>query len=170
MDDVLTASRDFASHQVVATFKSDNHDSWPELWSKLILDEARANLATLHSEFWPQYVVSSSWSNYLTRKEFQEVFRHTGMEFVANNMHKHWTTPKGIGPGRLTEIESWIAKHLQARQPMLILDDHDSGWSLHESHLDQKGLVVLCQPWVGFVGDNLLDAQRLLRLQIVITS
>lgn len=166
IDDVLAISCEFTSCQVVTTFKSDDLDGWPELWSGLIFAEARANLAVLHSEFWPQYVVSSSWSNYLTRKQLQEVFRRTDLEFVANNMHKHWTTPKGTGSARVTEIENWIAKHGQPAQTMLVLDDHESGWNLHESHLDQKGLVVLCDPWIGFVAEKLIKAQMQLRAQV----
>lgn len=165
IDDVLTGSRELTSRQVITTSQSGDVDTWPELWARLILDEARANLAALHDEFCPQYVISSSWSNYLTHQQFREIFHHTGMEFVARNMHKRWATPKGVGPGRLMEIDSWIVKHLQAGQPMLVLDDQDSGWSLRESHLDQKGLVVLCELGGGFVVDKLIDAQRLLRAQ-----
>jgi hypothetical protein len=170
MDDVLAVSREYTSYQVIATFKSQDLDGWPELWAGLVFPEARANLMALHSEFWPQYVVSSSWTNYLTREQIQEIFRRAGLAFVADNMHKQWTTPKGTGSARVTEIENWIAKHRLRTQPILVLDDHESGWSLHESHLDQKGLVVLCEPWVGFVGDKLLDAQRLLRTQTGIAS
>lgn len=165
IDDVLAVSRVFTSYQVVTTFKSQDLDGWPELWSGLIFAEARANLAALHSEFWPQYVVSSSWSTYLTREQLQEVFRRTGLEFIASNMHKHWTTPKGPGSARVIEIDAWIATHGQPAQAMLVLDDYESGWNLHESHLDQKGLVVLCDPWIGFVAERLVQAQRLLRAQ-----
>lgn len=166
IDDVLAISREYTSYQVVTTFKSGDLDGWPELWSGLIFAEARANLAALHTEFWPQYVVSSSWSNYLSREQMKEVFRRTDLEFVANNMHKHWTTPKGTGSARVTEIDGWIAKHGQSAQAMLVLDDHESGWNLHESHLDQNGLVVLCDPWIGFVAERLVQAQTQLRAQV----
>lgn len=103
---------------------------------------------------------------YLTRVQMQEIFRRTGLEFVADNMHKHWTTPKGAGSARTDEIENWITKHGQRAQPTLVLDDHDRGWGLLESSLDLKGLVVLCEPWVGFIADTLDSAQRSLRAQM----
>lgn len=169
IDDVLAISREFTSYQVITAFKLDDLDGWPELWSSLIFAEARDNLAALHSEFWPQYVVSSSWSTYLTREQLQEVFRRTGLEFVADNMHRRWTTPKGTGSARLNEIENWIAKHGQASRPMLVLDDHESGWGLRDSHLEGSGHVVLCEPWIGFVAERLVQAQRLLRKQVRVT-
>jgi hypothetical protein len=166
IDDVLAISSEFTSYQIITTFKSGDLDNWPELWAGLFFTEARANLATLHSEFWPQYVVSSSWTNYLNREQMQLVFQRTGLEFVADNMHKRWTTPKADGPSRLDEIENWIANHGQRGQPILVLDDSASGWGLCDSFLDDKGLVVLCEPWTGFVAEKLADAQRLLRAQL----
>lgn len=165
IDDVLAVSREYTSYQVVTTFKLNDLDGWPELWSGLVLPEARANLAALHSEFWPQYVVSSSWSNYLSRGQMEEVFRRTGLGFVAENLHKHWTTPKGPGPSRPGEIEAWIAMHRQPAQPVLVLDDRESGWNLVGSSLDYSSYVVLCEPASGFVAARLLEAQTQLRAQ-----
>jgi hypothetical protein len=127
--------------------------------------EARANLAVLHREFCPQYVVSSSWSNYLTREQMQQVFRLTGLEFVAVNLHKQWTTPKEIGATRLTEITKWITTHQQQAQLVLVLDDLESGWSLRGSPLEDKGYVVLCETWIGFVAEKLVEAQQQLWAQ-----
>ena len=169
IDDVLAICREYTSHQVMTALESRDLDARPELWAGLICAEARANLAALHSEFWPQYVISSSWSTYLTREQMQVVFRRTGLDFVANNLHRRWTTPKGMGPSRTDEIKNWIAKHGRRRQTLLVLDDHDSGVNLLASSLDQQGLVVLCDPWVGFNADKLASAQRLLRTQMVPT-
>jgi hypothetical protein len=166
IDDVLAISREYTSNEVVAAFKASALDDSPESWAGLISSEARANLATLHKEFWPQYVISSLWSTYLTREQIQVIFRRTGLDFVANNMHKRWTTRKGMGPSRTDEIESWIAKHRQTRQAMLVLDDCESGIGLRTSSLDRRGLVVLCEPWVGFTVEKLVGAQSLLRAQM----
>lgn len=166
IDDVLAISREYTSHQVMTALESRDLDARPELWAGLICAEARANLGALHSEFWPQYVISSSWSNFLTREQMQLIFRRTGLDFVANNLHRRWTTPKGMGPSRTDEIESWIARHGQRRQPMLVLDDYDSGRSLRASSLDHKGIVILCEPRVGFIAEQLVGAQRLLRAQM----
>lgn len=166
IDDVLAISREYTSYQVMAAFKSGDLDGWPELWTSLICAEAGVNLATLNGEFWPLYVVSSSWSNYLNREQMQEVFRRTGLNFVADNMHEDWTTPKDEASSRTEEIEAWIAEHRKWPRPILVLDDQTSGWGLFESLLDQQGLVILCEPWVGFMADKLVKAQRLLRAQV----
>lgn len=165
LDDVLTVSREFSSYQVMATFKSGDIDGWPELWDGLIFAEARDNLAALHGEFWPQYVVSSSWSNYLTREQMQDVFRRTGLGFVADNLHTQWTTPKSNEWTRLDEIEYWIEDFTQPGSAILVLDDHLSGSALHESLLDRHGQVVLCDPGVGLVAHKLAEAQIRLRAQ-----
>lgn len=166
IDDVLAISGEYTSNGVVAALKANDPDNWPELWAGLFFAEGRANLAALHGEFWPQYVISSSWSNYLTREQMQVIFRRTELDFVANNMHKRWTTPKGNGPSRTDEIKNWIARHGQRRQSILVLDDHESGVSLRASTLDHKDLVILCEPQVGFIAEKLMGAQRLLRAQL----
>lgn len=165
LDDVLTISPEFTSYQVMSAIKTEDLDGWPELWSGLILDEARTNLQELYNEFWPQYVVSSSWSNYLSRRQMEDVFRSTGLGFVAKNLHKHWTTPKGRGPSRPGEIEAWLALHRQPAQPVLVLDDRESGWNLVGSSLDCRSYVVLCEPGLGFVAARLVEAQAQLRAQ-----
>lgn len=166
IDDVLAISREYTSYEVMTAFKSNDLDDWPQLWAGLISAEARANLGTLHSEFWPQYVISSSWSNFVAREKIQLIFRRTGLDFVAKNLHSRWTTPKGMGPARTHEVESWIAKNGRRGQSILVLDDQDSGSSLRASSLYGQGLVVLCAPWEGFNADKLASAQRLLRAQV----
>lgn len=165
IDDVLAISREYTSCQIVAIFKLGDLDGWPELWTGLFFAEARANIRVLHDGFWPQYVVSSSWSTYLIRAQIQEVFRRTELEFVAGNLHKHWTTPRGAGPARTDEIANWIARYGQRGRPILVLDDDESGWSLRDSFLDLQGFVVLCEPSIGFVADKRETAERLLRTQ-----
>ncbi|WP_119736973.1 HAD domain-containing protein [Noviherbaspirillum cavernae] len=165
MDDVLVISREFTSFQVISAFKAQDLD-YPELWAGLVSPEARFNLAELHNEFQPEYVISSNWSSYLSQAQLQEIFQRTGLSFVAENMHAQWTTPKGTGSPRVTEVENWIVKYRQPEQAVLVLDDHESGWNLHECQLDQQGLVVLCDEWTGFTAEKLLDAQRLLRAQL----
>lgn len=166
IDDVLAISALHTSDQVMAAFEVSDLDGCPELWQGLFFSEARANLMELHSEFGPMYVVSSSWSNYLTQEQMRVVFRRSGLEFVADNMHKQWTTAKAEDPSRLDEIASWIEDHGQHGQPVLVLDDSASGWGLRDSFLDDQGIVVLCEPLVGFDTDKLAEAQAQLRAQI----
>jgi hypothetical protein len=162
MDDVLVVSREYTSYQVITAFKLNAVNGWPELWAGLILPEARANLATLHDEFSPQYVVSSSWANHLGREQICEIFCRTGLKFVAENLHEEWKTPQSQGSSRSMEIEGWIAQHRQG-QPILVLDDQLSGESLAESTLSKQGCVILCEPSKGFVAEKLAEAQKWLR-------
>ncbi|MCY0910297.1 HAD domain-containing protein [Massilia antarctica] len=165
VDDVLAISREFTSYQVMATFKSGDLDAWPELWDGLLCAEACRNLAALHREFDALYVISSSWSHYLTRDQMREVFDRCQLSFVAKNMHEAWTTPKRSGWSRYDEIHSWTINHLEAGCPVLVLDDEQSGASLRGSSLYARDLIVLCEPWVGFSAERLSEAQRLLRAQ-----
>jgi hypothetical protein len=162
MDDVLVVSREYTSYQVITTFKLNAVSDWPELWAGLILPEARANLAILHVEFTPQYVVSSSWASHLGREQMCEVFYRTGLQFVADNLHEQWKTLQSQGRSRSMEIEDWIAQHRHG-QPILVLDDRLSGESLAESILSKQGCVILCEPSKGFVAEKLAEAQKRLR-------
>ena len=166
MDDLLVISREYTSFQVLAIFKLGDLDSWPELWTCLIFAEARANLLALHQEFWPEYVISSSWANYLSLEQMQELLRRTNLEFVADNLHEAWTTPKSDGASRKDEIEGWLREYRESSQPVLVIDDDNSGWSLLDSSFGQQYLVVLCKPWIGFVADKLAEAQRFLQIQM----
>lgn len=162
LDDVLVIDHTDTSYQVITKFKSEDLDAWPELWSGLIYAEARDNLMTLHNEFLPHYIISSSWSNTLTKQQMQEIFRRTGLDFVADSLHEQqWTTPKSPGWTRLEEIENWISLHGHPGQSMLVIDDLESGWSLQKSSLRP----VLCDAWIGFVAEKLLEAQKRLRAQ-----
>lgn len=166
MDDVLCVDSRYSSVEVMGAFKFYG-TKYPELWANLVLPDARNNLHELHREFFPQYVISSSWSSILEQWQMKEVFDKTGLDFVATNLHKDWTTPKGVGSSRVKEIESWISKHKVPKRPLLIIDDTESGWSLKYSRLDSVGIVILCEQSVGFIHEHLLKAQSILRGQLV---
>lgn len=167
LDDVLVLSHSFTSRQAIMNFKSVDIDAWPGLWEELIFAEAKNNLSTLHNEFLPEYIISSSWSNYLTKEQLKMIFRRMGIGYVAENLHIQWKTTKGLQSSRLDEIEQWISEHRVANQKMLILDDYESGWSLKKSSLYKKGFVVLCDVYVGLVAEKLAEAQNRLRKQEV---
>lgn len=165
MDDVVAVHRQFTSYQVKMAFQNRDLE-YPELWGNLILGEARENLRLLHEEFFPQYVSSTSWSTFLSRKEMEEVFRRTNMSFVADNLHQQWTTPKRSLSSRLTEISDWLRLYRKEDQPVLVLDDHLSGSDLRDSQLDKDQLIVLCDPWIGFVRDKYLTSKDILHAQL----
>lgn len=163
IDDVLAIDENVTSVDVAEVFRTGRLDT--QLWTQLILPDAATNLRALHEEFWPQYVISSSWSTVFTRNQMQEIFTRTDLEFVAKNLHKWWTTPKALGSSRVTEIEQWISQHRHSQQPVLVLDDDESGRHLLDSSLDKHHWVVLCTPRVGFTKEKFRQAHALLMTQ-----
>lgn len=164
-DDVMAIHREHNSFRVLAAFKNASLDDVPTLWKYLFDASACKNLRTLHDEFVPEYVISSSWTSFLDRMQICEVLRRTGIEFVAENLHAEWRTPREDGSYRLTEIDGWLEMHtLGTPRPYVILDDLMSGQSLQDSHLEER--AVLCDAWVGFTHPKLRSAQKILRGQL----
>ena len=164
-DDVLAIHKEHNSFQVLAAFKNATLDDVPTLWKYLFDASACKNLRTLHDEFGPEYVISSSWTSFLDRAQICEVLRRTSLDFVAGNLHDDWCTPREDGSYRLTEIDGWLDMHTAATpRPYVILDDHMSGQSLPGSHLEAR--AVLCDAWVGFTHPKLRSAQKILRHQL----
>ncbi len=165
LDDVLAIHQEHNSFQVLEAFKRAALDDVPALWKFLFDASACKNLRTLHEEFVPEFVISSSWTSFLDRAQICEVLRRTGLEFVAENLHQDWSTPREDGSYRLTEIEGWLDMHaLGTALPHVILDDHISGQSIPGSHLEERS--VLCDAWVGFTYPKLRSAQKILRDQL----
>lgn len=164
-DDVLAVHSEHNSFQVLAAFKHAALDDVPTLWKFLFDASACKNLRTLHDEFSPEYVISSSWASFLDREQICEVLRRTGLTFVAENLHQDWRTPREDGSYRLTEIDGWLDAHAPGNPPpCVILDDLMSGQSLPGSHLEER--TVLCDAWVGFTHPKLRSAQKILRDQL----
>lgn len=160
-------SQDYNGTNAISSARAGDEERRPELWAKLVLAEARDNLAILHNEFLPEYVVSSSWTLYLKQEQMASIFQRTGLTFVADNLHEDWATKKFHQWQRAEEIENWISMYYLG-QPLLVLDDLESGWSLQKSDLYKRGHTVLCDAWVGFVSDKLVEAQKKLRAQLTI--
>jgi hypothetical protein len=165
LDDVVAIHREHNSLQVLAAFEHAALDDVPSLWKYLFDASACKNLRTLHEEFVPEYVISSSWTSFLDRAQICEVMRRTGLEFVVENLHPDWCTPREEGSYRLTEIAGWLDMHtLGTPRPYVILDDLMSGQSLQGSHLEER--AVLCDAWIGFTHPKLRTAQKILRDQL----
>lgn len=164
-DDVLAVHRQHTSSHVLAAFKNSTLDDTPAIWEHIFHYSARTNLRTLHDEFNPEYVISSSWTLHFDRAQICEVLRRTGLEFVAENLHHDWCTPREEGSYRLTEVDGWLDMHtLGTPLPFVILDDLLSGQSLPGSHLEER--AVLCDAWIGFTHPKLRSAQKILRDQL----
>ena len=165
LDDVLAVHQEHNSFQVLEAFKRAALDDVPALWKFLFDASACKNLRTLHEEFVPEYVISSSWASFLDRTQICEVLRRTDLGFVVENLHHDWCTPREENSYRLTEIDRWLDDHASVRPlPYLILDDLISGQSLLASHLEKRS--VLCDAWIGFTHPKLRSAQKILRNQL----
>ena len=162
LDDVMVGRGIYNSYQVIQLFDLGKTEEWPEFWQGLIHVEARENLKQLHTEFAPFYVISSSWTTHLNREQMTFVFERTGLRFVALNLHDEWTTPKKKHSSRSDEIEEWLKQNKKG-EPILVLDDHHSGWSLLESELYRQGRVILCDIDGCFVADRLKEARQVLQ-------
>lgn len=164
-DDVIAVHPEHTSSRVLTIFEQAMLDDVPKLWENIFDSSACKNLRTLHDEFSPEYVISSSWATFLDRTQICEVLRRTGIDFVAENLHIDWCTPREESSYRLTEIEGWLDAHALGRAlPFVILDDHISGQSIPGSHLE--GRAVLCDAWMGFTHPKLRSAQKILRDQM----
>lgn len=164
IDDVLCVHRTLNTRQVLAVLAGDETVDADTVWQQIFHASARANLRQLNEEFEPLYVISSSWTLHLTKEQLCDTFRQTGLEFVADNLHEKWCTPRDKDSYRLTEIEAWLdAYALWTPTPYLIVDDELSGQSLVGSHLESS--TVFCDESVGFTHPRLRAAQNILRGQ-----
>jgi hypothetical protein len=165
IDDVLCVHRTLNTRQVLAVLAGDISVDAREVWQQIFHASARDNLRQLHDEFMPEYVISSSWTLHLNREQLCETFKRTSLEFVADNLHDQWCTPRDDDSYRLTEIDAWLDTHVVLTPaPFLILDDMLSGQSIPGSHLEDRS--VLCDAWVGFTHPKLRTAQKILRQQL----
>lgn len=163
IDDVLCVHRNFNTCQVLAALTGDVSILPETIWEEIFHANARQNLWQLHEEFHPRYVISSSWTLYLSREQLCDVFQKTGLWFVAENLHDIWCTPRSADSYRMTEIENWLDMQMYTNGPVLILDDELSGQSLVGSHLEAQ--AVLCDESAGFLHPNLVAAREILHRQ-----
>lgn len=164
MDDVMCLNERYNSVQMMMCYREQQFD-WPELWANLLDAGAAENLRRLHDEFAPWFVISSSWATYLSREQMCDALTRTRLEFVVENLHAEWKTPRALSSSRHNEIEWWLDAHREPEQPFVILDDTESGWSLAGSQLAYDGHVVLCKSGFGFTEKCLKEARFQLQRQ-----
>lgn len=139
-------------------------DAFPDLWLTVFDSAAGRNLQTLHREFEPNYVISSSWASHLNLEEMQKMLKRCGLKFVALNLCVHWRTPRNQTSSRLSEIKAWLTLDAwEDDHAYVIIDDHVSGAALSGSWLESR--TVFCDPWVGFSAAKLLAAREILHSQ-----
>lgn len=164
IDDVLAVHQVHNGYGVCDAFANGTVDAVPELWQNVFDAAACRNLLTLHNEFTPTYVISSSWASFLEREQIDQVLERTGLQFVLNNFHEQWRTPRENLLGRREQIEEWL-KLCSLGQDLayVIIDDPMSGETLRGSRLEDK--TVFCDAWVGFTYPKLRTARRILQAQ-----
>lgn len=164
-DDVLAIDRYNNSVQVLFAFRAGLPADEVDLSQELFYEPACSSLLTLHNEFEPEYVISSSWATFLSREQISKVLLLTRLDFVQRNLHSAWTTVRNDSSYRLTEIGDWLEiNNPDGTRPYVILDDEMSGQSICGSYLESN--AVLCEPWKGFTKAKLQQAQKILRSQI----
>lgn len=166
IDDVIATDTTLSGIVVAEALQEDWETIDKSFWRKVFLDEAIENLLALDKSILAQYVISSSWANYLTRNQIEYVFGCAGIGNIAYKLHRNWRTPKAKSVGRLTEIHAWISKYSFERRPILIIDDDDSGWNLIGSDFDKCGQLVICKRGAGFTKNKLNESLILLEKQI----
>lgn len=169
IDDVLCVHQTLNTREVLAALACEISTSVEATWEHIFHLAARHNLLQLHEEFFPWYVISSSWTMHLSKEQFCEVFSKTGLDFVKENLHKEWCTLRSDDSYRMSEIDAWLDLHLHpAIGAILILDDELSGQSLVGSHIEEQ--TVFCDESEGFLYPKLVAARKILRKQLNNTS
>lgn len=165
MDDVLCLSDQFGSREMLKIIQQEVPDR-PELWTGLVDAAAAVNLHELHTEFMPWYVISSSWATYLDYHQMCQALTRTKLQFVVDNLHAEWRTPRALSSSRRDEIEWWLDAYHEPGQPFLVIDDSYSGTRLAYSPLALNGNVVLCKSGYGFTKKRLKEARYQLQRQM----
>ncbi len=175
IDDVLCVHRTMNTREVLAALSGDDTVNAANVWQEIFHASVRENLRQLHDEFEPLYVISSSWTLHPNRGQQCQVFRRTGLEFVAENLHEHWHTlrDKNGDSYRLVEIDAWLDAHaLMTPVAYVIIDDVVSdvvsSQSIPGSHLEEQ--AVLCAAWLGFTFRQLAQARSILQAQLASAS
>lgn len=143
-DDVICVNKPYGGHDVMRSEALIPTDLWVRLWHP----PAVATLKTVFEEFAPQVVITSSWLRFLDRDGVASLFGKTGLEFVSDALHPAWEAPQNQGATRLNAIETWLVSNYDG-QPVIVLDDDQSGTGLRGSRLDRVGCIILCDTDVG---------------------
>jgi hypothetical protein len=165
MDDVLCLSDRFGSREMLKIIRQEVPDR-PELWAGLVDAEAAANLYELHTQFIPLYVISSSWATYLDQDQMCQTLSRTKLQFVVDNLHAEWRTPRALSSTRRDEVEWWLDANREPEQPFLVIDDSNSGTGLAHSPLALDGHVVICRSGYGFTKKRLKEAKYQFKRQL----
>jgi len=163
-DNVLAVHKFSNSFRVLDTAALAIIDAFPDRWLDGLDPEAPRNLLTLHKEFQPSYVISSSWASHLHLEQMKKMLKRSGLKFVALNLCERWCTPRNETSGRLSEIEAWLALQTwQECHAYVIIDGHVSAGEFFGSSLEAS--TVYCDARIGFSAVELMAAREILHGQ-----
>ncbi len=160
IDDVLCLNKTYGGYDVIRAVRGE-HPAPDAVYREVFDAQACAVLKDVHMALDGQlrYVISSTWREAFTLEQLSEVFRRTGLGFVADALHEAWHTPIHFERGdRAKDIRIWLAAFHQG-EPFVILDDTYSGPSLKPALFAEAmhpfyGRVVLCQEYVGLLPEH----------------
>ena len=170
-DDVICLNNPFGGYDALTAFAEAAREGTPlraedELWAKLFDTRAVSHLNLVHEEFSPQYVLSTSWRWFFDRDLLERTLQLGGLGFVAQGLHKDWTTPQvSRRAHRSVEINSWLEQHPESARLWAVLDDGLSGTGFDTWTRERRQFVVLCQEGVGFQKDELQSLRRAFALR-----
>jgi len=120
-----------------------------DLWDRLIHPPSRLALLDALRRWRPKVVMTTSWTRFMPRETFVELFDRTGLELLTQSLHQAWEAPPLRGADTRREpIELWLRRHHRG-EPYAIVDDALSGTGLAGSSHDLEGRVIFCQCGVG---------------------
>lgn len=91
----------------------------------------------------PSIVLTTTWLRFLDLPTARELFKRTGAELLAQQLHPQGEAPQIAGQSRLQAIDAWMARNGRPHS-YAILDDPESGTGLAGSTHDAAGRVILC--------------------------
>lgn len=156
IDDVLCLNDKYGGYDVIEAVH-ERHESPNAVFRHVFNRSACDALEQVHKAMdgHMRYVISSTWREALDRGQLREVFRRSGLGFVASSLHEAWCTPVRFYRGiRVDDIAAWLDRHHRG-EPFAIVDDTFSGPSLKPALTNPAhpfaGRVVLCQENVGLL-------------------
>lgn len=165
IDDVIATSLDYSSADIIAALKHDKyHDQ--QIWARLFHKDAKANIKRLHEDFYPQFIINSNWSTFLSIDQMKKVFDKTDLGIVSKSMHKNWATNKSLGASKLIATRKWLIQNRKEFHPYIIIDDRESGWTMINSDFDHNARIVWCDHLLGFNDEKYLEARKKMENQI----
>lgn len=149
-DDVICLNAPYGGYEAKLALKEGSFHSSLKLIDKLFDCQSKKYLKEINEKFQPFYVLSTSWWWLYEHAELVEILECCGLQFVSENLHPTWATPKQERRGlRAAEVKSWLYLHPEFSDSWVVLDDKLSGSGFHLWPRKDLSYVVLCQEYVG---------------------